>query len=218
MTSVFREAARYLGVKTAEQAAALYPLLHRAESELLPEISFRQQTERFPVRVEGSRFTLAALPPVESPQLCRLFQGASEGIAAAVTLGAAVDGLIKRRMLTDPALGAAISALASAKADEGMGEVMAAEQARLSGGFCLSPRFSPGYGDLPLTYQRPLTEAMGCWRIGIRLTEGCLMLPEKSITALCAIRRGAACGDPLQNEHACDRCVMTDCPYREVEE
>lgn len=218
MTAAFRTAARYLGVQTAEQAAVLLPLLSRAESALMPEINFQQQVMRFPVSIQGGRFTLSALPPVESPQLCRLFENASEGLAAAVTLGAGVDNLIKRLMLTDPALGAAVSALASAYADEGMEGVMAAQQGLLPDGLCLSPRFSPGYGDLPLSYQKPLTDAMACWRIGIRLTESCLMLPEKSITALCAIRGAGACGEHLRNERACDRCPMTNCPYREVME
>ena len=46
-------------------------------------------------------------------------------------------------------------------------------------------RFSPGYGDLPLTFQRVLFEVLDCPRsIGLTLGENLLMMPTKSVTAV----------------------------------
>lgn len=151
-------------------------------------------------------------------KLCQLFQGATQGVAAAVTLGGEVDRLICRQMLMEPALGAAISALASVLADEEMDRVMSKLQEDVAPqGLTLSPRFSPGYGDLPLTYQQPLCQALESWRIGVSLTQSCLMLPEKSITALCALRNALTCPEAGKHDHACQRCILANCPYREEE-
>lgn len=211
----FRTAARYLGAKTAQQAEEIRPLMEKAEAALLPQVSFKQLVKRYPVIVSDGNFRLGGLPAIPSQHLCRLFEGAMEGLAVAVTLGAEVDTLVKRLLLTDPALGAAVGAYASAYVDELLDGVMEKEQSKLAP-LRLSPRFSPGYGDVPLSYQKPLTEALECWRMGIRLTDSCLMLPEKSITALCAILPPGECTESLRREHACDRCPDIHCPYREV--
>ena len=55
-------------------------------------------------------------------------------------------------------------------------------------GLTLSPPFSPGYGDAPLSCQGALLSWLEARRIGISLTAGGLMLPEKSVTALMALR------------------------------
>lgn len=214
--AVFRCAARYLGAKTVDDAETLRPLLLRAEAETLPAVSLGKRKKRFPVEIGQERFVLGCLPPLASVQLCRLFAGATEGLAVLITLGGEADRLVKRRLLTDPALGAAIGAFASAYVDEQLSQWMAEENEGLrEEGLVLSPRFSPGYGDVPLTYQRPLTEALECWRIGVRLTADCLMLPEKSITALCALRPMGSCPERARGEHACERYAMKNCPYRE---
>ena len=48
-------------------------------------------------------------------------------------------------------------------------------------GLYLRPRFSPGYGDFALEYQKDIFRMLECEkRIGITLTEGNLMMPSKS--------------------------------------
>ena len=53
----------------------------------------------------------------------------------------------------------------------------------------LSPRFSPGYGDLELDFQRQILSVLCADRIlGIKLGDNLLMTPQKSITAICGIK------------------------------
>ena len=55
-------------------------------------------------------------------------------------------------------------------------------------GLALRPRFSPGYGDLPLEFQRDFFRILRPQRrIGVTLTDACLMVPSKSVTALVGI-------------------------------
>ena len=52
-------------------------------------------------------------------------------------------------------------------------------------GVFFRPRFSPGYGDLPLEFQKDIFRLLECpRRIGISLGESLLMTPSKSVTAI----------------------------------
>ncbi|MCX6355737.1 MAG: hypothetical protein NTZ78_12675 [Candidatus Aureabacteria bacterium] len=48
----------------------------------------------------------------------------------------------------------------------------------------LTRRFSPGYGDWKLPAQRGIIRELGAHRIGIRVNENFILIPEKSITAI----------------------------------
>ena len=55
-------------------------------------------------------------------------------------------------------------------------------------GECLTKhRFSPGYGDLRLETQRDIHRLLGLDRLGISLTSSCMLIPEKSVTAVAGI-------------------------------
>ena len=50
------------------------------------------------------------------------------------------------------------------------------------------PRFSAGYGDLPLELQREIFSVLDCPKsIGLTLTDSLLMSPSKSVTAIVGI-------------------------------
>ena len=60
----------------------------------------------------------------------------------------------------------------------------------LEPGETLVSRFSPGYGDLPLGYQRTLLAILDTPRkIGVSLTDTLLMVPSKSVSAVVGVRR-----------------------------
>ena len=53
----------------------------------------------------------------------------------------------------------------------------------------LLPRYSPGYGDLPLSVQPDFLAALDAQKtLGITLTETFLMIPSKSVTAIIGIQ------------------------------
>ena len=52
----------------------------------------------------------------------------------------------------------------------------------------LLPRRSPGYGDLPLELSREILARLDATRrIGVSLTDANLLVPSKSVTALCEV-------------------------------
>ena len=76
-------------------------------------------------------------------------------------------------------------------------------------GLQLRPRFSPGYGDLPLDLQKDLFRVLDCSRkIGLTLNESLLMSPSKSVTAIIGI------GGRAEEQNKCGTCQKTDCAYK----
>ena len=79
--------------------------------------------------------------------------------------------------------------------------------------FFLRPRFSPGYGDLPLYYQKMIFDELECTkRIGLTLTDSLLMYPTKSVSALIGLTTNP------QSCHIgkCKNCDNTECEFREA--
>lgn len=59
-------------------------------------------------------------------------------------------------------------------------------------GYKTTWRYSPGYGDWPLTQQMNLMRAIHADQIDIHITSGCMLVPQKSITAIIGMVRSAA--------------------------
>jgi len=63
-------------------------------------------------------------------------------------------------------------------------------RATLAPGETLVPRRSPGYGEMPLALSREIIDKLDATkRIGVSLTESLLLVPSKSVTAICEITR-----------------------------
>ena len=81
-------------------------------------------------------------------------------------------------------------------------------------GFTLRPRFSPGYGDFPLSWQTELFRILQVSRhTGIMLTGSLMMMPSKSVTALIGLSRSEEHCVP----EGCEKCTRSaDCAYRRL--
>ena len=103
----------------------------------------------------------------------------------AVTLGLAVDRLIKKKAALSAADGFVYNAVASALAEAACDLA----ESEITGDVDCRPRFSPGYADFSLSHQRELLAMLDAeHRIGIALTDSLLMIPTKSITAVIGVK------------------------------
>lgn len=102
----------------------------------------------------------------------------------AVTIGPQVDALIRRTQALD-SVKASIMQAAGAMFAEKTIELINAQIKDLaaSQNTKCKPRFSPGYGDVPLTIQKDFFRLLPCSKIGLSLMDTLIMSPEKSITA-----------------------------------
>lgn len=103
---------------------------------------------------------------------------------------------------------------AATQAVEQTADAMEKEIGRLAERMGMVPRwrFSPGYGDWPLTAQRDIVRYAGCEKIGVSLTESLMLLPRKSVTAVIGL--GLRTEECRKREHNCSECDKLDCPAR----
>lgn len=135
--------------------------------------------------------------------LAKLFKNSSEMTIVACTLGHNVSRLIKRELAVNAANGVVIDASASVIVDA------YAEYIQEQFGKTTS-RFSPGYGDVPLESQQIFAKILNMTKkIGIHLTDGNLMIPEKSIVFL----MGDIIEDIKYETLSCNDCSR-NCAYR----
>ena len=121
-------------------------------------------------------------------------EGCPQALMLAVTLGPGVDAQIRRAGVGDIA------------AEAELRQWAAREEKYLTG------RFSPGYGDWPITVQPKVAAVLDtARRAGICVLNTNLMTPRKSVTAILGLS-----DHPVKGHLAgCGHCVLrTRCEYR----
>ena len=104
-----------------------------------------------------------------------------------VTIGPAleeeVESLFKRDEMTRAVI---LDAIGSETADDAADRMhrIVIKQRAMAEGYKVTPRFSPGYGDWPVTVQGEFFKASHGDRIGISVNESSLMIPRKSVSAV----------------------------------
>ncbi|MFR2773439.1 MAG: vitamin B12 dependent-methionine synthase activation domain-containing protein [Clostridium sp.] len=106
------------------------------------------------------------------------------------TLGAGADFLLRRYGVLDMGRAVVMQAASAAMIESYCNlENRRLEEEYRKQGMALCPRFSPGYGDFPLSFQEKFAAALELEKtVGITLTEGFLMMPSKSVTAVIGVK------------------------------
>ncbi len=164
-------------------------------------------------RVQGASVFIDGSIAFKSQVIARLLEQCEKAAVFLVTIGKhleetayrlAEDGLILQATVLD-AIG---SVAAESVADFVQGRIgeIASEQ-----GLAISQRFSPGYCDWDIGQQKIVFQAVNSDSMGVRLTEGHLMIPRKSISGIIGI--GPSNGE-VENYNPCKTCDKHDCPGR----
>ena len=142
---------------------------------------------RYPLARDGEWLDLG-FARTDSRDLRQHLEGCGEILLFACTAGAETDRRIARAKLQSPAKGLLMHAIGAQQVEGGCDRLCR----RLAEAFPdrqLTDRFSPGYGDLPLTLQKDVMAALDCGQIlGITLTDSLLMTPSKSVTAIIGMK------------------------------
>jgi len=187
-----------------ENVESAYQLIEPSYSCVIRDIEWVQRPH---VVVEASI-------AFRSEVIARLLEQCEKVAVFLVTIGGrleemahqlAEDGLILQATVLD-----AIGSVAAEKvADFVQGRIAEIANER---GLIISPRFSPGYCDWDIGQQRTVFEIVNGDSVEVSLTDGCLMLPRKSISGIVGI--GSPSGNVESYNHCktCDR--KYDCPGR----
>jgi hypothetical protein len=147
---------------------------------------------RMPVQeIKGAGIILAEDVTFESNQLAALLRNCRE----IVLMGATAGNDIMKAIEEDAAgrnvtRGIVFDATASETVDASLDWIMGYFNRTLlrENRQLLKKRYSAGYGDLLLETQNTIYRLLQLDRIGIRITESCILIPEKSVTAITGIR------------------------------
>lgn len=149
----------------------------------------------------------------------RHLEGCEKVAVMAATLGIGVDNLIRRYQVKDMAMAVILDAGASVYIEQVCDEF----EAEIREAVCFSgedaggnsipelrfmtPRFSPGYGDYPITEQKYILSLVDApRRIGLNATADSLMIPRKSVSALIGLA-----DHPVKGKLAtCNECVLKE--------
>ena len=165
------------------EASADMKLLNSCLRELLPDLRYAVCWREMNVRVQDDGVDLEGLA-IPSAALAGRLNGCGRALLFAATVGAAPDRLIRKYSRLSPVRALLFQAI-------GTERVEALCDAFTCDFPVIGQRFSPGYGDLPLSCQKQIFELLDCpRRLGLTLTESLLMLPAKSVTAIQGIREG----------------------------
>ena len=182
-----KEILRYAGAgKLVSQEEA--ELMRICLAEIAGKLSYRVCWRVFPLREEGTVLDLG-FAKTDSTGLRKNLEGCEHCIVFAATVGMEIDRAIRRYSRISPAKALFFQAI-GAERIEALCDMFCAEQAERwqAEGKTLRPRFSPGYGDLPLQLQKDIFRALDCTaQIGVGLNESLLMSPSKSVTAIIGI-------------------------------
>ena len=150
---------------------------------------------------------------LEGRDIRALLEGCSQAIAMAATLGPEAEALLRRTEVTNMA-DAVIMDSAQSTAIENVCDNFESDMRLEFGkqGLYLTDRYSPGYGDLPLSCQKKIAELLVAEkRIGLTVTENMIMIPRKSVT--CII--GVSDSPRTLKRRGCDSCsARENCFFR----
>ncbi|MBQ9008071.1 MAG: methionine synthase [Clostridia bacterium] len=212
-TIELREALHYMGWRGRALEPEFVGQIRACEGELR-EVARPQMIYRvFPYAPETNRLEGTVYQPA-GRDIRQLLRSCRQAVLFAATLGADADRLIARTMLRNGGNGLVMDAVASAMIEAvcNQAETELARH-RENVGQYLTDRFSPGYGDMPLSDGgRICTLLETPKRIGLTVTGSGIMLPQKSVTAVLGI-------SPVKQEHRsspCQSCAMRkECPLAE---
>lgn len=126
----------------------------------------------------------------QSQSLLKLLKDSQQVVLMAATVGGEVTKRVFHEVdKGDAAKGLIIDSVASQTADAALdwivhllNRVLAREGKKLT-----RHRYSPGFGDLPLSYQKDIFKVLELNKLNMSLTEKFMLVPEKSVIAIAGV-------------------------------
>ena len=203
-----KEILRYAGCKATD--CETEKLMKMCIDEVKDKLKYQVCYCEMPVKAEGICCDFEAFS-LRSKNLVQNLQNCKRVIIFAATVGVEIDRLIAKYGHISPANALMFQAI-GAERIEALCDMFCHEIAKEKG-MGLKPRFSPGYGDLPLSAQKDIFSILMPERqIGLTLTDSLLMSPSKSVTAIAGLSEQVE----IERNNKCSICEKIDCIYRGV--
>lgn len=181
-----KEILRYMASLTGGEE--IHSLVDECLTEVLGMLEYKVCYAVLPVEIDGNIITLPC-GRIESKNLAKNLSNCGRSIVFAATIGIGIDRLISKYSRLSPSKALCLQAIGAERVEALCDDFCKKiEKEYKMNGENLKPRFSPGYGDLPLDTQKMIFSLLDCpKRIGVSLGESLLMSPSKSVTAFVGI-------------------------------
>ncbi len=202
-----KEVLRYAGCKNENvySADVLNECICAAERQLTYKVCY----SIFDITVQDDKCDLGAFV-VSSTGLGRNLEGCKRAVIFAATVGIGIDRLISKYSAVEPSRALLFQAIGAERIESLCDKFCEDIGSELKS--ALRPRFSPGYSDFDLSYQKDIFSILSCERhIGLTLNESMMMSPSKSVTAIMGM-----CEKAEKSVNKCSMCENKNCAYRGV--
>lgn len=210
------EALRYLGYKSDIIDNDTLKLLEESIAELKEISDLKYVYNVFNITKTNDNINFEnRIMNIKSKDLQDLFKNCEKVCVMAVTLGFEVERKIKYYTMTNLSKAVVFDACAASYI-ESLCDYTEAEIKELASkdGCNITFRYSPGYGDVPISHQESILNALNAQRlIGLSVSDSSILIPRKSVTAFI----GFATGDEVYKK-SCFNCnLFGNCSYSKGE-
>lgn len=200
---------RYAGILNGEVPDSVNDLVNKCLPVIENSAKYKACFLEVPVTINDNLVSFDCFEVV-SKNLSVLLKGCEKAILVAATAGIEIDMIIKRAEVTSKAEALILNSIAIAGIEKYMA-VLNEYFKEMYKGYELRPRYSPGYGDVPLGLQKELLGTLDTKRkIGVALSDSLLMTPQKSVSAIIGVGEDGC----VHLDKDCDLCAKKDCIYR----
>ena len=196
------EAVRYLGGAKIRLNDDMNRLLDSCEREILAHAQPKYLYKI--IELPSEEFIVGA-------DISAHLTGCDRAVIMCATVGAEIDRLIRVAQVSDMARAVVLDSFASTAVEQ-VCSFADTEIAALFSGCYFTFRFSPGYGDYPVSLQKKFLTFLDAPRkIGLTVNENSILIPAKSVTAIAGISH-----DPIpKQKRGCAVCNLREsCAYR----
>ena len=178
-----REVLRYAGVRESDESIEY--LLDRCIAEASDKITYKLCYREFDISITEDEMNLG-FAKTRSELLKKRLLGCNKIVLFCATVGQDIDRIIAKHSITSPSTAVIMQALGSERV-EALCDAFCDEMKNKYGD--ITSRFSPGYGDLPLSLQKDIFLALEPTKLlGVTLNSDLFMTPPKTVTAIIGIK------------------------------
>jgi len=204
-----KEVLRYLGYQGSEANEQVLNEIKCLTNELKENINPKNIYNIYDCTVNSPDVKIGNMT-INSSSLAEHLDGCSKVILMAVTLGVEADTIIRKYNVQNMQKALITGVICSVMVENycNLSEKEAVNQSAL---FPVK-RYSPGYGNFAITYQKDILRQLDCSKhIGLTMTNGYMLTPVKSVTAVIGLTH-----QQKNTEEKCGKCTNLQCNIREI--
>jgi len=217
-----KEVLRYLGYRGADAGERIYSLITEMIELFSTNIIPKSVYAIWDCQIDSSTAAFGGMTVKSQSLACHLAK-CRRVVLLAATLGTQADALIRTLSIQNMEKAVIAQALCAAMIEaycDSITDEIAYHHLRACAPLrepllreieYPTTRFSPGYGDFDIAHQKDILKILNCSCIGLTLTDGYMLIPSKSVTAVIGFSK-----ERKQVLPKCEYCADKECVARKA--